>query len=88
MKLQEKDVWELVKLPKGRKTVGSKWVYKVRTGVDESIKCYETSMVAKEYTQEFKTDFNETFNLSSHHHRFISSPSRNVCADLSATSYN
>ena len=26
--LKENDVWELVELPKGRKTVGSKWVYK------------------------------------------------------------
>ena len=32
--LKENEVWELVELPDGRKTVGSKWVYKVKTGAD------------------------------------------------------
>ena len=32
--LKQNNVWELVELPSGRKTVGSKWVYKVKTGVD------------------------------------------------------
>ena len=28
------DVWDLVKLPKGRKAVGSKWVFKLKVGPD------------------------------------------------------
>ena len=32
--LRENHVWDLVKLPLGKKTVGSKWVYKVKTGAD------------------------------------------------------
>jgi len=32
--LEENEVWELVKLPKDRKTVGCKWVYKLKSGPD------------------------------------------------------
>ena len=35
--LRENNVWDLVKLPEGKKTVGSKWVYKVKTGGDGSV---------------------------------------------------
>ena len=38
--LKQNNVWELVELPSGRKTVGSKLVYKVKTGVDGSVECY------------------------------------------------
>ena len=32
--LEDNEVWELVPLPAGRKMVGSKWVYKIKTGGD------------------------------------------------------
>jgi hypothetical protein len=32
--LQEHDVWELTELPKDRKAVGCKWVFKVKHNVD------------------------------------------------------
>ena len=35
--LRENHVWDLVKLPAGKRTVGSKWVYKVKTGADGSV---------------------------------------------------
>jgi len=35
--LRENNVWDLVKMPQGKKTIGSKWVYKVKTGADESV---------------------------------------------------
>ena len=39
--LEDNDIWELVQLPKGRKAVGSKWVYKMKTYADGSIECYK-----------------------------------------------
>ena len=34
--LEDNEIWELVQLPKGRKAVGSKWVYKMKTDADRS----------------------------------------------------
>ena len=35
--IKANEVWELVKLPKGKKTVGCKWVNKRKVGVDGSV---------------------------------------------------
>ena len=59
--LKQNNVWELVELPNGRKTVGSKWVYKVKTGVDGSVERYKARLVAQGYTQKLGTDYDETF---------------------------
>ena len=45
--LKENDVWELTTLPPGKKLIGSKWVYKVKTSGDGSIKRYKARLVAQ-----------------------------------------
>ena len=35
--LHANHVWDLVELPKGRKAIGSKWVFKLKTGADGSV---------------------------------------------------
>ena len=60
--LQKNDVWELVKLPNGRKTVGSKWVFKEKIGADGSIECYKARLVAQGYSQQRGLDYDETFS--------------------------
>ena len=59
--LKENDVWELVELPEGRKGVGSKWVYKLKTCADGSIEHYKARLVAQGFSQKFRTDYDETF---------------------------
>ena len=61
--LQENDVWYLVKLPPGRKVVGSKWVFKKKTGSDGAVGRFKARLVAQGYTQKYKTDYDETFCL-------------------------
>ena len=59
--LRENHIWDLVKLPVGKKTVGSKWVYKVKTGADGSVQRYKARLVAQGFTQQYGIDFDETF---------------------------
>ena len=44
--LRENHDWDLVNLPVGKKTVGSKWVYKVKSGADGSVQRYKARLVA------------------------------------------
>ena len=55
-------VWELVKLPKGKKTIGCKWVYKRKTDADGSLERYKARLVAKGYSQQHGLDYDETFS--------------------------
>ena len=60
--LADNNVWELVELPPGRKTVGSKWVYKIKRKADGSIERYKARLVAQGFTQKFGMDYDETFS--------------------------
>ena len=55
--LEDNDVWDLVPLPPGRKLVGSKWVYKMKTGADGQVQKYKARLVAQGFTQKFGTDY-------------------------------
>jgi len=43
--------WELVPRPKGKKIIGSKWVFKVKRNADGSVERYKGRLVAKGYNQ-------------------------------------
>ena len=55
-------VGELVELPKRKKTIGCKWIYKPKVGVDGSVEKYKARLVAKGYSQQYELDY-ETFSL-------------------------
>lgn len=59
--LRENDVWDLVRLPPGRKAVGSKWVFKQKTGADGSVQRHKARLVAQGCTQKYGKDYDETF---------------------------
>ena len=41
---------DLVPLPPGKRATGSRWVYKIKTKSDGSIKRYDAQLVAKGYS--------------------------------------
>jgi hypothetical protein len=57
----ENGTWELVKLPHGRKAIGSKWVFKVKRNPDGTVERYKARLVAKGFGQRPGVDFDETF---------------------------
>jgi len=59
--LKQNKVWDLVELPKDRKPVGSKWVFKLKTDADGNVERYKARLVAQGYAQQYGLDYDETF---------------------------
>ena len=57
----ENGTWEIVKLPAGKKAIGSRWFMKIKRLADGSIDRYRARLVAKGYSQRPGFDFLETF---------------------------
>jgi hypothetical protein len=45
------DVWEIVPRPKSKDVISSKWLYKIKHGVDGSIEKYKARFVACGFSQ-------------------------------------
>lgn len=61
--LQNNHTWILVDLPKGKKAISCKWVYKLKLKSDGSIERYKARLVARGFTQKQGIDYDETFLL-------------------------
>ena len=60
--LSVNEVWNLVGLPKGRKIVGSKWVFKTKKDAHGGIKRYKAWLVAQGCSQKYGQDYDEMFS--------------------------
>jgi hypothetical protein len=52
-----------VELPRGKKTIDFKWVFKTKFGAYGSIQKHKAWLVAKGYAQQYGVYFGETFSL-------------------------
>ncbi|KAM1982959.1 hypothetical protein ACFX16_011426 [Malus domestica] len=59
--LQKNSTGELTNLPKGKKSVGCRWIYTIKFNADGTIERYKARLVAKGYTQTYDIDYGETF---------------------------
>jgi len=55
-------VWELVDLSPQRKSIGNKWVFKIKRQADRTIDKFKVHLVAKGFTQIQGVDYEETFS--------------------------
>jgi Reverse transcriptase (RNA-dependent DNA polymerase)/GAG-pre-integrase domain/gag-polypeptide of LTR copia-type len=57
----ENGTWKVVRLPRGKRAIGSRWVFKIKRTADGSIERYKGRIVAKGYSQREGIDYTETF---------------------------
>lgn len=60
--LEDNNTWELVDLPKGKKPIGCKWVFKVKLKANRELERYKARLVAKGFNQKYGIDYEETFS--------------------------
>ncbi|GJQ93957.1 putative RNA-directed DNA polymerase [Tanacetum coccineum] len=60
--LNRNNTWEITDLPKGRKAIGSKWVWKVKYKSNGDIERFKARVVAKGFNQKEGIDYDETFS--------------------------
>uniref|UniRef100_A0A5S6QQU2 Integrase catalytic domain-containing protein n=1 Tax=Trichuris muris TaxID=70415 RepID=A0A5S6QQU2_TRIMR len=59
--LKDYKVWELVDLPQGKKTITSKWVFKMKPDSQGRAHTYKARLVARGFSQKYGLDYDETF---------------------------
>ena len=59
--LMANDTWDLVPLPKGRKIVRCKWVYRTKYASNGSVERHKAQLVVKGFSQVERIDYNKTF---------------------------
>ena len=61
--IEKNNTWELTTLLLGQRTIGVKWVYKIKHTANRRIERYNVRLVAKGYKQKYGVDYEEVFAL-------------------------
>lgn len=56
------DTWDLVPLSLGKSSIGSHWVYEIKTKSNGLIQHYKARLVAKSFTKKYGMDYEDTFS--------------------------
>lgn len=57
--LQENETWKLVQLPKDRRAISCKWVYKIKSHGENKI--FKARLVAQGFSQKYGIEYDELF---------------------------
>ena len=60
--MDDNQVWNLVDLPNGARTIECKWIFKKKTDMDGNVQIHKARLVAKGFRQVQGIDYNETFS--------------------------
>lgn len=61
--LKDNHTWEQTFLPKRKRAIDCKWVFKLKFNADGTVQRCKRRLIAKGYTQEKGLDYTETFSL-------------------------
>jgi len=56
------NTWSITHLPPGKKSISCKWLFKLKVNSDGTIAKHKARLVARGFTQQYGTDFYETFS--------------------------
>ena len=59
--IEKNNTWELTILCPSQRTIGVKWVYKIKHTTDGRIERYKARLVVKGYKQKYEVDYEEVF---------------------------
>ena len=59
--IMKNDTWELRELPKGKQSIGVKWVYKTKCNAEGRVDKHKARLVVKGYKQKHGIEYEETF---------------------------